>query len=352
MAQVNPLTQELLVKLVVHGPAGAGKTTCLQAIHAAVPESRGQLVSLATPVDRTLYFDFLPAEAPEVRGHHVRLQLFTVPGPVRLNATRKLVLTGTDGVLFVADSRSSRREANVASLANLRANLEELGRSLDDTPHVFFFNQRDADDAAPVGELARELGTADAPAFEGVASRGEGLSAALQRLTADALARLEATGAFRTGRTERPPSLAPGGAEGWQARLEAALSAAGGALAPGSAPFAPGVSKARGPSWAPLFPELSSEVEEIEAALGAGELASALRRLEALADAELLAWAEAAGESHGGDRAGLLALAGIPADRWFAFRGALRRVSEGAPLDMRDALRSFALVIELRLRRP
>ncbi|MEO0321448.1 MAG: GTPase [Myxococcota bacterium] len=351
MAQVNPLTRELLVKLVVQGPAGAGKTTCLQAIHAAVPESRGQLVSLATPIDRTLYFDYLPADAPEVRGHHVRLQLFTVPGPVRLNATRKLVLTGTDGLLFVADSRPEQREANRGSMENLRGNLEELGRSLEDTPHVFLLNQRDAPDATPVPELVAELEAGEAPVFEGVATEGTGVQEALAQLTRATLERLEQTGAFRTGRTERPPSVAPG-PEGWQERLEDALAAAGGALAPGSAPFAPGVTKARGPSWAPLFPDLSSEVEEIEAALSAGELASALRRLEALADAELLAWAEAAGESHGGDRAGLLALAGIPADRWFAFRGALRRVSEGAPLDLRDALRSFALVIELRLRRP
>ncbi|MEM1417167.1 MAG: gliding motility protein, partial [Myxococcota bacterium] len=155
MAQVNPLTRELLVKLVYYGPGHAGKTTSLQAIHgAAAPESRGQLVSLATPVDRTLYFDFLPQTPREVRGHHVRLQLFTVPGDVRLNATRKLVLTGADGVLFVADSRRDRREENVEALENLRGNLEDLGRELAETPLVFQWNKRDLDDVLGEDELA------------------------------------------------------------------------------------------------------------------------------------------------------------------------------------------------------
>ena len=101
MAQVNPLTRELLVKLVYYGPGLGGKTTSLQRIHqASPPETRGQIVSLATPLDRTLYFDFLPLRAASVRGHHVRLQLFTVPGQVYFNATRKLVLTGADGIVL------------------------------------------------------------------------------------------------------------------------------------------------------------------------------------------------------------------------------------------------------------
>jgi len=103
MSQLNPLTRELLVKLVYYGPGLGGKTTTLERVHAASPpENRGQIVSLATPVDRTLYFDFLPLRAPTLRDHHLRLQLFTVPGQVYFNATRKLVLTGADGVVFVA----------------------------------------------------------------------------------------------------------------------------------------------------------------------------------------------------------------------------------------------------------
>ena len=124
MASVNPLSRELVFKIVYYGPGLGGKTTTLEHIHAtAKPEHRGKLVSLATPVDRTLYFDFLPVRLPPVRGMHIRLQLFTVPGQVYFNATRKLVLTGADGVVFVGDSQIVRADANLESLENLRENL-------------------------------------------------------------------------------------------------------------------------------------------------------------------------------------------------------------------------------------
>ena len=143
MAQVNPLTREVLVKLVYYGPGLCGKTTSLQKIHAfSPPETRGQIVSLATPVDRTLYFDFLPLRAQSVRGHHLRLQLFTVPGQVYFNATRKLVLTGADGIIFVADSQRDRMDANLESLENLATNLDEHHRSLANVPLVLQYNKR------------------------------------------------------------------------------------------------------------------------------------------------------------------------------------------------------------------
>src|SRR5215208_4382504 len=123
MASVNPHTRELVFKLVFYGPGLGGKTTTLQYIHAtAKPEHRGKMVSLATPVDRTLYFDFLPIRLPHVRGMSVRLQLFTVPGQVYYNATRKLVLTGVDGVVLVFDSQRARMDANLESLENLTEN--------------------------------------------------------------------------------------------------------------------------------------------------------------------------------------------------------------------------------------
>src|SRR6188508_2432660 len=141
MPVVNPLARELVFKVVYYGPGLGGKTTSLQYIHAtAKPEHRGKMVSLATPVDRTLYFDFLPIRLPNVRGLNVRLQLFTVPGQVYFNATRKLVLTGADGVVFVADAQTARADANLESLDNLRDNLADQGRNLNDVPLIFQYN--------------------------------------------------------------------------------------------------------------------------------------------------------------------------------------------------------------------
>src|SRR5262245_12123946 len=129
MASVNPLSRELVFKIVYYGPGLGGKTTSLEHLHAtAKPEHRGKLVSLATPVDRTLYFDFLPVRLPPIRGMNVRLQLFTVPGQVYFNATRKLVLTGADGIVFVSDSQEGRLDADIESFHNLRDNVTELGR--------------------------------------------------------------------------------------------------------------------------------------------------------------------------------------------------------------------------------
>ncbi|MCA9577795.1 MAG: ADP-ribosylation factor-like protein [Polyangiales bacterium] len=183
MAQVNPLTRELLVKLVYYGPGLGGKTTSLQRIHQASPaETRGQIVSLATPVDRTLYFDFLPLRAASVRGHHVRLQLFTVPGQVYFNATRKLVLTGADGVVFVADSQRERHDANLESLENLMANLETHGRGLGEIPLVLQYNKRDLPHVMDIEELDESLNPHGAPAFPTCAADGEGVLQALDAL--------------------------------------------------------------------------------------------------------------------------------------------------------------------------
>ena len=173
VAQVNPLTREVLLKIVYYGPGLGGKTTSLQSIHAAAPpETRGNIVSLATPVDRTLYFDFMPLRVASVRGHPVRVQLFTVPGQVYFNATRKLLLTGADGVVFVADSQRDRLDANVESLENLEANLAEQGRELKHVPHVIQLNKRDLRTVAPVAELERTLNLHAAPVFPTCAPTG------------------------------------------------------------------------------------------------------------------------------------------------------------------------------------
>ena len=184
MASLNTAARELVLKIVYYGPGLGGKTTSLQAIHdAAPPERRGKLVSLATPVDRTLYFDFLPLRLPPMRGLSVRLQLFTVPGQVYFNATRRLVLSGADGIVFVADSQAERMDANLESLENLRENLAEHGRDLAALPHVFSWNKRDLDEVVALDELAHALNRHNAPAFGTVATKGTGVDQTLETIT-------------------------------------------------------------------------------------------------------------------------------------------------------------------------
>lgn len=184
MASVNPHTRELVFKLVFYGPGLGGKTTTLQYIYAATKsEHRGKMVSLATPTDRTLYFDFLPIRVPRVRGMAVRLQLFTVPGQVYYAATRKLVLSGADGVVFVADSQAGRMETNQESLDDLHANLAEHNRRLEEVPHTFHWNKRDLSELLPLDELDRRYNQYGAPSLGTVATRGEGVFEGLERIT-------------------------------------------------------------------------------------------------------------------------------------------------------------------------
>jgi len=171
-------------KVVYYGPGLGGKTTSLQYIHAtAKPEHRGKMVSLATPVDRTLYFDFLPIRVPNVRGMNVKLQLFTVPGQVHYNATRNLVLTGADGVVLVYDSQSARSDANLETLDNLRDNLAAHGRQVSEMPHVVQYNKRDLFDVLSIDELERQLNRAGAPSFATTATTGEGVYESLEAIT-------------------------------------------------------------------------------------------------------------------------------------------------------------------------
>jgi mutual gliding-motility protein MglA len=184
MPVVNPLARELVFKVVYYGPGLGGKTTTLQHVHAtAKPEHRGKMVSLATPVDRTLYFDFLPIRVPHVRGMGVRLQLFTVPGQVHYNATRKLVLTGVDGIVMVFDSQRAREDANLETLENLKDNLSAHGKSLPQVPHVVQYNKRDLYDVMPIDELERQLNRHSAPSFATIATGGEGVYEALEAIT-------------------------------------------------------------------------------------------------------------------------------------------------------------------------
>jgi len=184
MPVVNALAREVVFKIVYYGPGLGGKTSSLQHVHATTKaEHRGKMVSLATPVDRTLYFDFLPIRIPNLKDLTVRLQLFTVPGQVYYNATRKLVLTGADGVVFVADSQKVRMEANLESLRNLHENLEEQGRQLQETPHLLQYNKRDLPELISIEELEQRLNPHAAPSFASVATTGEGVYEALEAIT-------------------------------------------------------------------------------------------------------------------------------------------------------------------------
>jgi signal recognition particle receptor subunit beta len=212
MASVNPHTRELVFKLVFYGPGLGGKTTTLQYIHAATkPEHRGKMVSLATPTDRTLYFDFLPIRVPRVRGMAVRLQLFTVPGQVYYAATRKLVLSGADGIVFVADSQAGRVEVNQESLDDLHSNLAEHNRSLEDVPHTFHWNKRDLTDLLATEELDRRFNQRGVPSLGTVATKGEGVFEGLERITRlvlkayekDPKVRIEPTNDGREGGSDR-----------------------------------------------------------------------------------------------------------------------------------------------------
>lgn len=370
MSQVNPLTRELLVKLVYYGPGLGGKTTSLQCVHgASPPETRGQIVSLATPVDRTLYFDFLPLRLPPVRNLHVRLQLFTVPGQVYFNATRKLVLTGADGVVFVADSQRERHDANLESLENLGHNLEEQGRDLSAIPLVLQYNKRDLPHVLDVDELDRSLNPWGAPSFATSATHGEGVMEALdvlvQRVIDDLVARQvlgeevapEEGPRFARAESAFEDQIGRQSEELWRATVDQALSdAPPPAVAPSDRPAAPpappsprtdGRAVPTGPTWADWFPEDGPQVRAIEGALCEGRLAEAVLGCARLVDTivgRVGRWGDMEGAP--GD---VLALLGVPGARWLGFRHVLRRSREGTSVDTTEALAAYALVIELRL---
>jgi len=191
MASINYAFKEISCKIVFYGPGLCGKTTNLQAIHTSVPQKfRGDLVSLATEQDRTLFFDFLPLDLGEVRGFKTKFQLYTVPGQVYYNATRRLVLRGVDGIVFVADSAREAMENNRESLANLRENLESYDLNLDQMPWVIQFNKRDLPTAVPREEMEAILNPDHVPSIEAVAPKGIGVKETLKSVATLVLRRL------------------------------------------------------------------------------------------------------------------------------------------------------------------
>jgi signal recognition particle receptor subunit beta len=188
MVFVNYTAMQMTAKIVYYGPGLCGKTTNLLWIHGkTAPRSRGEMVSLETEADRTLFFDLLPLDVGVVGGMKVRLQLYTVPGQVFYNATRRLVLKGVDGIVFVADSQVPAAEPNEESLSNLRQNLEEIGLDPRDVPIVFQYNKRDLRNLLPVEKLQEALNPGGAPFFEAAAIHGVGVFETLKEVSRLAL---------------------------------------------------------------------------------------------------------------------------------------------------------------------
>lgn len=176
MSFINYASREINCKIVYYGPGLCGKTTNLQFIYQkTAPDAKGKMISLATETERTLFFDFLPLSLGEIRGFKTRFHLYTVPGQVFYDASRKLILKGVDGVVFVADSQEERIDANIESLENLRINLKEQGYDLDKLPYIIQYNKRDLPGTMSVEELRLELNPTNIPEFEACATTGEGV---------------------------------------------------------------------------------------------------------------------------------------------------------------------------------
>lgn len=183
MSFVNRMSKEINCKIVYYGPGLCGKTANLQYIFAATkPETRGKMISLETETERTLFFDFLPLDLGKIGEYKVRFHLYTVPGQVFYDASRRLILKGADGIIFVADSQEARMEANIESLENLEQNIQSYNSSLAKMPHVIQYNKRDMPGASSIEELRANLNPNGAPEFEAVAKTGQGVFETLKGL--------------------------------------------------------------------------------------------------------------------------------------------------------------------------
>lgn len=176
MSMINYASREINCKVVYYGSGLGGKTTNLEYVYSRVnPDTKGKMISLATETERTLFFDFLPIDLGEIRGFKTRFHLYTVPGQVYYNASRRLILKGVDGLIFVADSQRSRLEANIEAMHNLYENMESYGYDIETIPFVIQYNKRDLPDIMSPEELRSVLNPMGVPDLEAVAIEGEGV---------------------------------------------------------------------------------------------------------------------------------------------------------------------------------
>ena len=195
MSFINYSAREINCKLVYYGPGLCGKTTNLQHIYKKVtPDSKGKMISLATESERTLFFDFLPLSLGIIKGFKVRFHLYTVPGQIFYDASRKLILRGVDGVVFVADSQVERMEANLESMDNLRQNLKEHGYTLDNLPFVVQYNKRDLPSIVPLEEINSALNPKGVRFFEASAAQGAGVFETLKDISKQVIMKLKQGG--------------------------------------------------------------------------------------------------------------------------------------------------------------
>ena len=195
MVLFNYATKEITAKIVYYGPGLCGKTTNLQFVYGKIsPQKRGELISLATETERTLFFDFLPLSVGQVRGFNIRFQLYTVPGQEFYDASRKLILRGVDGLVFVVDSQAERIEENLESFRNMEKHLAEYGYNLDTIPAVLQYNKRDLPNAMPVDELERLFNKRGWKSFEGIASQGTGVFETLNHVCKLVLSKVQQLG--------------------------------------------------------------------------------------------------------------------------------------------------------------
>jgi len=238
MVQINFAQKQVNAKIVFYGPGMSGKTTNLEVIHQRAPvPNKGELTSISTDGDRTLFFDFMPLDLGTVAGMRTCFQIYTVPGQVYYNSTRKLVLQGVDGVVFVADSSASMIEENLESIRNLEQNLNEYGKSITSIPVILQYNKRDLPDAMPVEELNRVLNPHGFTTFEAVANTGQGVFPTLKALAAKVLESIH--GGAKPG----APAAAPAAAAPQPAAPMASPAPQKAAPAPAPAPVGAGVSQ-------------------------------------------------------------------------------------------------------------
>jgi signal recognition particle receptor subunit beta len=206
MVQINFAQKEIQCKIVYYGPGMSGKTTNLEVVHSKVPaDSRGEMTSIATTGERTLYFDYMPLDLGQIAGIRTKFQLYTVPGQIYYKSTRRLVLQGVDGIVFVADSSAAKLKENQESMSDLEENLRDMGKALSDIPIVIQYNKRDLPDALPMERLQKEVNVHGFPHFEAVANKGDGVFPTLKDLAGLVLEAVN-SGGLAGSRTKAAPA--------------------------------------------------------------------------------------------------------------------------------------------------